>query len=320
MRLSKAIAGFFLSKSADGLSPNTIGIYRWALDKLVAFLDDPDLDSVSADDLRRWFVFLRTEYVTHGPSRNGGHLAIGSLQNAWVAVKSLWHWAHDELGVSRVADSLKRPQGEPPIITPFTETEIRALLKAAETTTTKGTHKRRSYYQVRHTAHRNAALIRFLLDTGARVSEVARLRISDVSLELGEVVISPFGSGRKSKGRHVYIGKSTRRELWRYLADRDDVNPEDCLFVSQDDQPMDKYSIGLVLRRIGRRAGVAHVHAHRFRHTFAVEYLRGGGDVFTLKRLLGHATLEMVNRYLALANTDDAAAHRRASPVDRWRL
>lgn len=83
---------------------------------------------------------------------------------------------------------------------------------------------------------------------------------------------------------------------------------------------METNSIRCLLRRLGERASVKDVHSHRFRHTFAIEFMRNGGDVFSLQRLLGHSSLEMVRRYLTLADTDAKFSHEKASPADRWHL
>jgi len=73
-----------------------------------------------------------------------------------------------------------------------------------------------------------------------------------------------------------------------------------------------------MLRRLKGRVGVTgRLSPRSLRHTFARSYLVNGGDVFSLQRILGHTTLDMVKRYVALADIDLVTRHASASPADR---
>ena len=162
-----------------------------------------------------------------------------------------------------------------------------------------------------------------LLDTGLRASELCALKIGDVDLKSGKVQVKHgrLGGAKGGKGRTVFLGKTARRVLWRYLAERTDGEDTDApLFLVRYDRPMNKSALRLQINHLGQKAGVSKCHPHRFRHTFAITYLRSGGDVFTLQALLGHSTLDMVKHYARIAEIDVEQAHKRASPADNWRL
>ena len=126
--------------------------------------------------------------------------------------------------------------------------------------------------------------------------------------------------GKGSKQRTIPISSRTGQGLWRYLAIRKDARVNEPVFVTRDGRPINRDQLLKALRVIGRRAGIVGVNVHRFRHTFAVSYLRNGGDPFSLQIMLGHSTMEMVKNYLSLAQADLEKNHMLASPVDNWRL
>jgi len=69
-----------------------------------------------------------------------------------------------------------------------------------------------------------------------------------------------------------------------------------------------------------KRAGMPEYSPHDFRDTFAVNFLRNYPNTFALQRMLGHSTLDMVKRYLAISERDVQKAHKHASPVENWGL
>jgi site-specific recombinase XerD len=120
----------------------------------------------------------------------------------------------------------------------------------------------------------------------------------------------------KACDRTGFFGKRTSKALWKHLLPRlNSEQPEDYLFpvdYPRDPRKMRRGVLMHLLKRIGERAGVRGVHPRRYRHTFAITYLRNGGDVLTLQALLGHADLKMVKRYAQVAASDCARVHQPA--------
>ena len=274
-------------------------------------------------DLSAFLAWLRYEYQPRRITGNTAPLAAKTLRNYWVSLSAFFTWAARALRIPNPMRGVPAPRFTKALVQPFTREEIEQLLKAAEYCHEAQTTRRRRFVMRRPTAHRDRALILTLLDTGLRASELCALTVGDVDQATGQVVVThgEAGGAKGGRGRVVYLGQVARRALWRYLASRDDGEERGApLFLGKGQRRMNKGVLLHLIARLGEKAGVAHAHPHRFRHTFAITYLRSGGDVFTLQALLGHRTMEMVQHYARIAQLDIEAAHRRASPVDNWRL
>lgn len=314
MNLTQAFKGYFYDKSAT-LSKATLAGYQYVFRNLVARLGDKAIEEVSANDLKDYILYIQNDYQPHRlHSTDTSPFAPASVDYHWKAVRSLFHWAYDAMDLPRPDLKMPRPRFRRAHVSAFTEEDIRKLVKACETVTVERDGQK--HRQRLPTAHRDKALILTLLDTGLRVGELLRVQMRDVNFDTSEINVAPYGTGKKTKPRIVVLGTTARRAVWLYVArlekERGILRSTDRLF------PMTPVAVRLMLNRSAARAGLQNVHPHRFRHSFAIWYLRGGGDVFTLQRLLGHSSLEMVNWYLDIAQTDIAIAHRKSSALDRW--
>jgi integrase/recombinase XerD len=323
LSLAKAITGFLQYKAAEGLSPNTLQSYQRDLKLWLEYAGDIPLQKITTALLQEYFVWLRTDYQPRRITRNREALASKTIHNFYISLCAFFTWAKRELDLPNPIKAIPAPKFEQAPIEPFTKEEVEALLKACEQCNEAKTADRRKYIMRRATGRRDQAIIMTLLDTGLRASELSALKVGDVDLKTGKVLVKHgrLGGAKGGKGRTVFLGKAARRVLWRYLAEREDgEEPDAPLFLVKYDRPMNKNALRLIIVHLGQKAGVKKCHPHRFRHTFALTYLRAGGDVFTLQALLGHSTLDMVQHYARLAEIDVEQAHKRASPADNWRL
>lgn len=303
LTFNQTVNGYLLACDARHLSPHTISDYKNSLRLFKEFVKgDVPFEDITSQTIESFLASFTAVTNT-------------TLLHYYAALAALWTWAVKEQIVDRnIVHSLTPPKPEQREIQPFTEEEFRALLSvAARSKAYRRPGQRMTDHAVIH-PERTRAILLMMLDTGLRVGELVGLKIFQVDHRNSRVKMM----GKGALERSVPFSPRTAQALWRYLTTRPDAEQEDPLFTTYNGRKIDSTQLGKSLKALGVKAGVKGVHPHRFRHTFAIQYLRNGGDPYTLQKMLGHSTLDMVKRYLALAQIDLDKAHRRASPVDNW--
>lgn len=308
MYLDDALEGYWLERRRN-LSDHTVADYTVTFRRLREFLGaGAHIETITPDQVRAFLNHLQEKYA----------LGDKTLANAWIALSALWTWAETELNIPHVLRGrVARPEYRRPAIVPYDKVEIAALLEACAAAAGWDTVNGKRAKAARPTANRDRAIIVTLLDTGVRAQELCDLQIGDYDSRRGQLHVR---NGKWNKSRYVYLGDSARRALWRYLAARPDAGRQAPLFATRTDTHLDRNALGNMIERCAQRAGVAHANIHRFRHTFAINYLRNGGSVLELQAALGHEKMDTVRIYARLAEVDLQLAQRRASPADNWRL
>jgi len=296
--------------------------YNNSFRKFQAYLDgkDPPIDEITVRQVRQFLDHLGTIVVAPAgiARRPARPLSKKTILNIHTGLSALWTWAiREEYASDHIIRRIRPAKPEQKAIDPMSREDIELLISACDYSRPYIRPGKKQCSHARPTAERDKLVIRFLLDTGVRVSELCGLCIKDIDLRNNRVKV--FGKGAKE--RIIPIGKRLCKAIWRYLAARPDADPDDPFLLNNTgEDSINRFSVRRVLKRLGERAGVRNVYPHRFRHTFALSYLRNGGSEFTLTRILGHSTMEMTRRYAKIVQSDVQQAHKRASPLDNWKL
>ena len=284
-----------LAKEASGRAQATLDCYRVRLGRLVTFLGDPAITSITVTDLRRWLIALKAGRVrpTTGVYVEG-HRAVA---------EGLFTWA---VGEGRLRHSpmsgVDRFRGDRPPIRTLTREEI-AVLLGQQPDTAMG--------------KRNRAMLAFMYDTGVRGAELVRLRLEDVDLGAGQARIQ----GKNRRVETVPLSPALRSLLLGYL--RDDrpraSNATPAFFLSRDGSAVTTNAIRLWMRRAKVPAGLEgkRVSPHVIRASAATHFAASGVSAFGVQRFLRHRTPTMSQRYVDLGSIDFAQLHASASPLQQ---
>lgn len=281
MTLTKLINQFIASKALS-VSARTLEWYHYNLDPLAAgSLGSGGVTQIATEDLE---AFLATQAA--GRSAR-------TLEGFYMALHALFAWALERGHVATnpmTPIKTHRSRGKIPEV--FNDAQIRALLGAADN-------------------RRDRAILLTLLDTGLRRNELLNLDVED--LDLNEGFIKVHG-GKGDKDRFVPVGDTAGAALGEMLMDHPRTG---ALFRNRYDKRLQKGGLRSMLLRLRERAGLTcRVHPHKFRHTFARNYLERG-DLESLRDILGHEDIRITAEiYGSFTRARLKEQHRRCSPVD----
>jgi integrase/recombinase XerD len=290
--ITGAIQSFVDYCRSKNLSSQTMDYYRYRLQAFVKFLAANGLSTSPKDVTPQ----VARAFITWELGRNSASTANHSV----AALKTFFAFLVEE-GVLRddPARALGKVKAARKVIETFSLEEIELIVETC----------RRNF-----TGVRDRAIIMLLLDCGLRATELCELTLDDIDWH--DQTLKVFGKGAKE--RVVPFGANAHKALSQYVSRRPELETHR-LFVSCYGNPIGRFLLRDIVRSRSRKAGLTGVRAspHTLRHSCAVSYLRNGGDVFSLQKLLGHSDLTMTRRYCELSNTDVRERHRLYSPGDK---
>lgn len=298
MNLERAIDLYLSAKRAEGRTDATIKTYTDHLYRFAKYM--PEVEE--AGDVDKYNVQQYIARLQQAPTIS--NVSVASLTRS---LRAFCSWLYDEDLIrtnpfTAEKGRVKVPKAEQRMPTILTDDDFRKLLATCDRSSARG--------------RRDEAILMFLLDTGVRVSELTGLRKDKLDQKGRRAVV--FGKGQKE--RSVFFSPQTALSLARLLGRMTAVDrASPFVFIGWRGNRLTSMGVNQMLERRAKDAGVtARCNPHTFRHTFATNYLRLGGNPATLQRILGHTDISTTIRiYTHLVGDDLAAAHDQFSPMQR---
>lgn len=305
--IGKIVHSFFEDhlRTQKGLRPASIRSYSDVLRLLLSFISQQagcSISRLSLVDLtfERILAFLVHLEETRGNRIRTRNQRLAAIQTFFEYIA---YRCPDVLDTCQRVASIPVKRTPPPETNYLEREEVKALLKHLPK---KGRH-----------AMRDQVLILFLYNTGARVQEVADLRVEN--LDLGsQPRVQLHGKGDKWRMCPLWV--ETAQRLKALISERKEgCKPIDPVFSSRQGVPLTRFGIYKIVRRHGASLDKSgsrprRITPHLFRHTAAVHLLESGVEINVIRGWLGHVSIETTNRYAELTLKAKEEALRNCEP------
>lgn len=279
-RMTDALWMYFeIGKLSQNISKGTLDQYKLVVYQLVTIVGK-ELNMITSDDVK---MFLLKMKMINGCCDT-------TVNNKRLNLSSVFTYLHNHEKIARnPMNKVDKIKCSSRIKQPLSEIEIEMILMACG--------------ELKPNARKRAvAMMYFLLDTGVRVSELCSLNVCDIDFQNKRGIVL----GKGNKERYIYFSPRTEVRLKDYLATRDDVKfrADVPLFASLDmhHDRMNKSGIEYILKVLGKKSGVYRLHPHLVRATFATNLSKKGVPINVIAKLLGHANLNTIHRYVLVSD------------------
>ena len=285
------------------LSANSISAYKRDLAKFEAFLRDKSLDlaSVSEEDI-----------VIYEVHQKAAGLSLASINRSTSALKTFYKYLVREHSISDPTTGITSNKLARKLPKALTISEMESLINCAERSSNA-------------TSLRDKAILEMLYGTGARVSEIVGINVSDFDktlFESSEVVTLKL-RGKGSKERIVPLGFYAKTALDNYLvrlrpqlaAKSKDSRSNNALFLNSRGTRISRQSAWQIVIAAADACDLSgKVSPHVFRHSYATHLLDGGADIRVVQELLGHSSVTTTQIYTLITIDKVREAYATAHP------
>lgn len=279
MTIQEIYKMFLLEQEYRNNSSVTIDWYKVQLGDFFRWLGSDDPTELSLVHFKEYGVYLRSLH-----KRDGGKLSGNSVNGSLRALKAFYNFAIDSEYLDDFSRQLKLPRVHKKEQLILDDEEIKQLLDC---------------FSESNLDLRNKCFVMLMLDCGLRRGEIPRLNVGDVNLKNKTLLVR----GKGSKQRIVPIGEHCAVLLASYFSPTSQLlyDSDYPFFCDRSGNRCTDNLVKQVFQELKERSGIARLHPHLLRHTFATYYLADGGDLETLRLILGHSNIQTTQMYLHLA-------------------